>query len=151
MGMHPGQVNLSPDMPNLVMPAMTDARHHNIAYHHHTSSNNVNTLLLPGVSSTFQQQHHSMGNRLHDGRANRASPTSPSVYSENSSAFVTSSNVGLIQHHHQPDHIQQQQQLTELLPSVIGQSHMSNINHHTNELNGYFKYETPNMYNSYGE
>jgi len=28
---------------------------------------------------------------------------------------------------------------------------MSNINHHTNELNGYFKYETPNMYNSYGE
>ena len=148
--MHPGQVNLSPDMPNLIMPAMTDARH-NTTYHHHSSSNNVNTLLLPGASATTFQQHHSMGSRLHDGRANSASPTSPSVYSDHSSAFINSSNVGLMQHHHQQHHHPQQQQLTELLPSVIGQSQMSNINHHTNELNSYFKYENSNIYTSYGD
>ena len=145
--MHPGQVNLSPDMPTLIMPVMTDTRHNTI-YQHHSSSNNVNTLLLPGVSATFQP-HHTMGSRLHDGRANSASPTSPSVYSDHSSAFINSSNVGLMQHHQQNHH--QQQQLTELLPSVIGQSHIPTINHHTNELNSYFKYENSNICTSYGD
>ena len=152
--MHPGQVTSSPDMPNLIMPTMTDVRHHHntSSYHHNIpSSNNVNTLLLPGASTTFQQHQHI--SRLHDGRANSASPTSPSVYSDHSSAFMSSSNpVGLMQHnHHQQHHQQQQQQLIELVPSVIGNPHTNNINHHHNpELNSYFKgYQNPDIYSAY--
>ena len=144
--MHPGQANSSPDMPHLIMPAMSDNRHHSnpATYQHNPTSNNVNTLLLPGASATFQ--HHNMG-RLNDGRANSASPTSPSVYSDHSSAFINPSNVGLIHHHQQ----QQQLQHIELVPSVIGHPHTTNINHHTNELNSYFKYQDPEGYTTYGD
>ena len=150
--MHPGQVHTSPDMPSLIMPAMTDARHHHSSYtSNNTSSNNVNTLLLPGTASTTFQHHPSMG-RLNDGRANSASPTSPSVYSDHSSAFINSSNIlnhNQVQHqNHQP--VQQHQQLIELVPSVIGHN-ANNINHHSNEINSYFKYEERDLYNGYGE
>ena len=148
--MHPGQVHSSPDMPSLIMPTMTDGSHHHTSYPpNNTSSNNVNTLLLPGASSNTFQHHPSMG-RLNDGRANSASPTSPSIYSDHSSAFINSSNIMHQQQlqNHQP--IQQHQQLIELVPSVIGH-HNTNIDHHNNEINSYFKYTERNIYNSYGE
>ena len=148
--MHPGQVHSSPDMPSLIMPSMTDVRHQQSLYTSNiTSSNNVNTLLLPGASSTTFQHHPRMG-RLNDGRANSASPTSPSVYSDHSSAFINSSNA---LHHNQQQHqnhqpVQQHQQLIELVPSVIGH-HNTNIEHHNNEINSYFKYQEREIYNSY--
>ena len=150
--MHQGQAHSSPDMPNLIMPGMTDTRHHHSSYtSNNTSSNNVNTLLLPGASSTTFQHHPSMG-RLNDGRANSASPTSPSVYSDHSSAFINSSHImnhNQIQHpNHQP--VQQHQQLIELVPSVIG-NNTTNIDHHSNEINSYFKYEEREIYNRYGD
>ena len=148
--MHPGHVTSSPDIPSLIMPPMTDVRHHTNSYHQLPPSNNVNTLLLPGATQTFQ--HHHPMSRLHDGRATSASPTSPSVYSDHSSAFINSStNTGVMQQHHQQHH-QPQQQLIELVPSVIGHPHSTNIDHHHNsEINSYFKYQESEMYTGYGD
>ena len=37
------------------------------------------------------------------------------------------------------------------MPSVINHPHATNINHHSNELNSYFKYQDSDNYAAYGD
>ena len=141
--MHPGQANSSPDMPHLIVPPMPDSRHHNNfgSYQHNPTSNNVNTLLLPGASVTFQDQGM---RRLNDGRANSVSPTSRSVYSDHTSAFMNLANVVLLNH-------QQHNSNSSKYNNIQNHPHATNINHHSNELNSYFKYQDSDNYAAYGD